>query len=235
MFLSGHGRDLPPLPETLRQVVVWVAAYTVQETGAVLRMALNAARGLQSVPTVPVIVPSGRALEDSGLKLTATRQKLLAAAQRGPFPTATALARAAGVGAGGVRDLIAAGVLTLSEQRAPSMFAAPNPRHMTPRLEPAQANAAQALVDGVGRGFSVTLLDGVTGSGKTEVYLEAVAAALSRGQQVLVLVPEIALTAQSLARFVGRFGVRPAEWHSDIPGKIRRATWAAVADGSAPT
>ncbi len=229
----ANRRDLPPLPEALRQFVTWVAAYTVQETGVVLRMALNAARGLQSVPTVPVIMASGRALEDCRLKVTASRQKLLTAAQRGPFTTATALAKAAGVSPGGVRDLIDAGVLTLSEQRAPSMFETPNPHHGAPRLEPGQAQAARELVDMVGKGFSVTLLEGVTGSGKTEVYLEAVAAALLRGQQVLVLVPEIALTAQSLSRFVGRFGTRPAEWHSDVPGKIRRATWAAVADGSA--
>ena len=95
---------------------------------------------------------------------------------------------------------------------------------MQPRLETAQVNAARTLVDAVGQGFSVTLLDGVTGSGKTEVYLEAVAATLARGQQVLVLVPEIALTSQSLARFVGRFGARPAEWHSDLPGKVRIAS-----------
>ena len=60
-------------------------------------------------------------------------------------------------------------------------------------------------------GFHVTLLDGVTGSGKTEVYFEAIAEAMRRGRQILILMPEIALTAQSLDRFAARFGVRPAD------------------------
>ncbi len=225
--------ELPGLPEPLRKFIDWVAGYTLQPSGAVLRMALNAARGWQGMPSVAAIVPSGLALEHTSLKPTPNRQKLLAAANKGTYETAAALARAAGVSSSGVRDLINAGVLNVVQQAAPSLFAPPNPRHMQPRLEPAQRDAARALVETVGKGFSVTLLDGVTGSGKTEVYLEAVAAALLRGQQVLVLVPEIALTAQSLARFVGRFGVRPAEWHSDLPGKVRRATWASVAEGSA--
>ena len=80
-------------------------------------------------------------------------------------------------------------------------------------------------------GFSVTLIDGVTGSGKTEVYFEAVAETIRRGRQVLILMPEIALTAQFLDRFAERFGVRPAEWHSEIAPRLRARTWQAVADG----
>jgi primosomal protein N' (replication factor Y) len=82
-------------------------------------------------------------------------------------------------------------------------------------------------------GFTVTLLDGVTGSGKTEVYFEAAAAALKRDRQVLILLPEIALTASFLDRFVGRFGTRPAEWHSDVAPRQRRRVWRAVAEGTA--
>ena len=77
----------------------------------------------------------------------------------------------------------------------------------------------------------VTLLDGVTGSGKTEVYFEAVAEAISRGRQSLILMPEIALTAQTLDRFARRFGVRPAEWHSELSPRMRARTWQAVAAG----
>ena len=82
-------------------------------------------------------------------------------------------------------------------------------------------------------GFSVTLLDGVTGAGKTEVYLEAVAEAVEAGRQVLVLLPEIALTAQWLERFRRRFGAAPAEWHSDLSQRQRRIAWRAVAEGEA--
>jgi primosomal protein N' (replication factor Y) len=81
--------------------------------------------------------------------------------------------------------------------------------------------------------FSVTLLDGVTGSGKTEVYLEAVAEAIKAGRQALILLPEIALSAQFLARFERRFGVPPAVWHSDLASRTRRSTWRAVAEGNA--
>ena len=82
-----------------------------------------------------------------------------------------------------------------------------------------------------GGGFSVTLIDGVTGSGKTEVYFEAVAEIVRRGRQALVLMPEIALTAQFLDRFAERFGARPAEWHSQLSPRARARTWAAVAAG----
>ncbi|MCH8184386.1 MAG: primosomal protein N', partial [Proteobacteria bacterium] len=82
--------------------------------------------------------------------------------------------------------------------------------------------------------YSATLLEGVTGSGKTEVYFEAVAQALRQGRESLVLVPEIALTSQWLERFERRFGVRPAEWHSDLGRRERRRVWRAVAEGGAP-
>src|SRR5262249_52847454 len=88
-----------------------------------------------------------------------------------------------------------------------------------------------ALRGRVGDGFSVTLLDGVTGSGKTEVYFEAVAEAIARGRQSVILMPEIALTGQFLDRFAARFGVRPAEWHSELSPRLRSRTWHAVAGG----
>ena len=81
--------------------------------------------------------------------------------------------------------------------------------------------------------FSATLLEGVTGSGKTEVYFEAVAEALRQGRQALVLLPEIALTAQFLDRFAARFGARPAEWHSGLTERQRERVWGAVASGEA--
>src|SRR5205823_14255908 len=81
--------------------------------------------------------------------------------------------------------------------------------------------------------FRVALLDGVTGSGKTEVYFEAVAQVLRRGQQALILMPEIALTGQFLDRFSARFGVRPHEWHSELTPRTRARNWSAVASGDA--
>ena len=112
-------------------------------------------------------------------------------------------------------------------------FAAPDPDHPGSVLSPAQEEAAAELVAAAAGGFSVTLLDGVTGAGKTEVYLEAIAACVRQGRQALVLLPEIALSAQWLERFERRFGVAPALWHSDLTPRTRRVTWEAVAEGAA--
>jgi len=77
----------------------------------------------------------------------------------------------------------------------------------------------------------VSLLDGVTGSGKTEVYFEAVARTLAAGHQALIMLPEIALTSQFLDRFERRFGVKPVEWHSALPAAERGRIWRGVAKG----
>jgi primosomal protein N' (replication factor Y) len=114
------------------------------------------------------------------------------------------------------------------------IFHPPDPALPGPALSQAQAHAAVALRASVAaEHFSVTLLDGVTGSGKTEVYLEAVAEALARGKQALVLLPEIALSVQFLERFSARFGAAPAVWHSELTPATRRATFKAVAEGQA--
>src|SRR5204863_2782546 len=101
-----------------------------------------------------------------------------------------------------------------------------------PDLRPVQHAAAESMRATVAKGgFSATLLDGVTGSGKTQVYFEAIAENIRRGRQSLVLMPEIALTGQFLDRFAERFGVRPAEWHSQLSPRLRARTWTAVATG----
>jgi len=229
-----HRLELPGLPAVLRKFIDWVAGYTLQPAGAVLRMTLNPARRWPQAKVATAIVASGKTLLEAGLKPTPARQKLLAvAAAKGPFETAAALSREAGVSSGIIKDMITGGALALIEAKPASPFDTPLPDHSAPKLEPAQEQAAATLRAKVEHGFSVTVLDGVTGSGKTEVYLEAVAAALKAGKQVLVLVPEIALTAQSLARFEARFGAEPAEWHSDLTYKARRETWHGAATGAA--
>ena len=82
------------------------------------------------------------------------------------------------------------------------------------------------------RGYGTTLLRGVTGSGKTEVYLEAVAEGLRQGRQALVLLPEIALSAEFLTRVEARFGAKPAEWHSGVTMTERRRAWKMVGEGA---
>ncbi|CAN0552452.1 unnamed protein product, partial [Laminaria digitata] len=127
-----------------------------------------------------------------------------------------------------------AGALEKIAVPPPPPFEAPDLARPGPSLSEAQENASAQLREKIAAAeFSVTLLDGVTGSGKTEVYFEAVAAALSAKRQVLVLLPEIALTPQWLSRFEERFGVAPAVWHSDLSQVQRRTNWRAVATGNA--
>lgn len=223
-------RDVPPLSAGLRAVIDWVASYTLAAPGSVLRMAMSVPAALEPPRPRAVVV---RGEGDPG-RLTPQRKAVLAALDSvGSVPQAE-LARAAGVGSSVVRGLIDAGALNLVAQTAAREWPVPDADRAGPALSAAQAEAAHVLTAQARESqTTVTLLDGVTGAGKTEVYFEAVAAALQAGRQVLVMLPEISLGAQWLARFEARFGVTPAEWHSDLRQSQRRETWRAVADGRA--
>src|SRR5262249_24014663 len=142
------------------------------------------------------------------------------------------VAEEAGVSSGVVDGLVDEGTLESLVLPPDPVARAPDPDFLLPDFTPAQRGAADALRETMARGgYHVTLLDGVTGAGKTRVYFEAVAEIVRRGKQALVLVPEIALTTQFLDRFAERFGVRPAEWHSQLSQRLRARTWNAVAKG----
>jgi len=224
-------KDLPRLPVSLLTFIDWMADYTLQPKGVILRMALRGARGLK--PKAPETELVSASTLPPGVKMTEARGKIMSALGKGAAPNPTQLAKRAGVSASVVKGLIEAGAIETRIAETSALFDAPDPHRQGVTLEPEQQRAAATLSGAVGRGFSVSLLEGVTGSGKTEVYFEPVAAALKAGQQVLVLVPEISLTAQWLDRFRSRFGVDPAVWHSEVTGKQRRETWRAVAEGSA--
>jgi primosomal protein N' (replication factor Y) len=167
-------------------------------------------------------------------RMTGARTRVLKVLADGLSLPAATIAELAAVSSGVVRGLAQQG--TLREVRLPAEMAVPepDPRRQGAVLSEDQARAAAELRAKVeAGGFSTTLLDGVTGAGKTEVYFEAVAAALLQGRQVLVLVPEIGLTAQWLERFENRFGAAPLAWHSDLGTARRRLTWRAVAQGRA--
>ena len=223
--------DCPPMPESLRTLVDWVARYTLSPRGAVLRMAMSIPEALEPAPP-----RAGYAIADPmpEFRMTAARGRVLEVASGGPAWGATELAREAGVGTGVVRGLADAGALLRVALPADAgHIVAPDSQQPGPALSAEQAAAAAALRDAGMAGYSVTLLDGVTGAGKTEVYFEAVAAALDAGRQVLVLLPEIALTGQWLARFEDRFGAPPDAWHSDLSRGARRRCWRRVAEGRA--
>jgi len=223
--------DLPPLPAISRRLVDWVAAYTLSASGAVLRMVMSVPKALEPPPSRLgyVLAP----VAPAELRDSAARRKVLEVAGDGEARPAAELARAAGVGAAVVKGLAEAGALLPVALAAGRTQPVPDPDSPGPILSEGQAAAAQALVASLDGGFSVTLLEGVTGSGKTEVYFESIAACLRQGKQALVLLPEIALSAQFLARFEQRFGCPPATWHSEIGEARRRDLWRAVARGEA--
>ena len=154
-------------------------------------------------------------------RMTPARARVLAAANNGLTWVKSSLAEAAGVSPGVIDGLVDSGALIA--EPLPDWHDIPlDLTRERATLTKEQAEAARELLANTSDGFSVSLLDGVTGSGKTEVYFEAIAAALSRGKQVLVLMPEIALTSQFIARCEERFGARPAEWHSGVSAPLAR-------------
>ncbi|WP_109516294.1 primosomal protein N' [Teichococcus aestuarii] len=232
---------VPPMTASLRRFVEWVAAYTLSPPGAVLRMAMSSPSALEPPAQKAgwrLAAAGRRAAQGQGQgegRLTEARRRVLDAMEPGEVYTAATLAAEAGVSAGVVRGMAGAGLLEPALLPAGAEFPRPNPAHPGPTLGTEQGQVAAALREATAaRAFGVTLLTGVTGSGKTEVYLEAVAECLEQGRQALVLLPEIALSTQWLERFERRFGGPPALWHSELGSRLRRDTWRAVAEGRAP-
>lgn len=219
--------EVPPLPEPMMRFVDWLAAYTMTAPGLVLRMVLRVPRALEPFTAKTAYVTA----DDWPGKMTAARQRVQAFVSDGLMHFKPEIMAEAGVSASVINGLAAGG--GLREVAAPAVdFPRPDPDHPGPALSAEQAQAAAMLCQAAASGESpVSLLDGVTGSGKTQVYFEAAAAALRAGRQVLILVPEIGLTVQFLERFEARFGCQPAVWHSDITQAQRRDVWRGVATG----
>jgi len=217
--------DYPPLKPELRQFVDWVAQYTLASRGMVLRMALRMGDLGPARQRVGV-----RLAGPQPVRMTPARARVLRALADGFTHVKGDAAREAGVSPGVIDGLIDEGTLESVVLPPEPLMRAPDPDFRKPDFSLGQLAAADALRLTVNQGgYTVTLLDGVTGSGKTEVYFEAVAENIRRGHQTLILMPEIALTAGFLDRFAARFGVRPAEWHSQLPPRRRARTWEAVA------
>ncbi|NVK33031.1 MAG: primosomal protein N' [Rhodobacteraceae bacterium] len=220
---------VPPLADDLRKFVDWVANWTLAAPGMVLRMVLRSEEALEEEPPLAGI---RRVEGHEPDRMTAARQKILQVLEEGVSGTKSTVAAAAGVSASVVDGLLQQGVLeTISLPAAPPPPLPQLDFHKV-TLTPRQADVTKGLLDCLDKGSSVALIDGVTGSGKTEVYFEAIAEVLRQNKQALVLLPEIALTEQFLRRFEKRFGVFPAEWHSEITTKNRERTWRGVASGS---
>lgn len=223
-----HVFDCPPLDATMRRFIDWVADYTISPPGLVARMVLRAPVAFDPEPHVEGLRATG-ALPP---RMTPTRQRVLDTLEQSPEWTRSGLANASGVAVSVVDGLLKVGALEPVSLPPHPAVPAPDTAHGRAELTPDQREAADRLIAPVeAGGFSVSLLEGVTGSGKTEVYFEAVARALDKGRQVLILLPEIALTQSFIDRFHQRFGAEPAQWHSDVPPRMREKVWRQVAEG----
>jgi primosomal protein N' (replication factor Y) len=220
--------DCPPIGKEIRRFVDWIAAYTLSAPGMVARMILRAPEAFDPEPWIEGLIKTDAEPD----RMTAARSRVLEMAADGLAWTRSGLAHAAGVSSTVIDGLKAQGVFETAMIPPRPVVAAPDPGFAAAALTRDQELAAASLRESAAKGeFGVTLIDGVTGSGKTEVYFEAVAAALDKGKQVLILLPEIALTQAFLERFQDRFGAKPAEWHSDLAPRMREKVWRQVAEG----
>jgi primosomal protein N' (replication factor Y) (superfamily II helicase) len=223
--------DAPALPDALRQLVDWVAWYTLSPRGSVLALALKAPEPDGPAERIRMGV---RLVGPPPERMTPARLRVLAAAQGGLLHAKAALAEMASVSTGVIDSLVDEGTLEAVAMLPDPVAPMPDPEFGVPVLSDDQEMASASLRQMVAaRAFSVALLEGVTGSGKTEVYFEAVAEAIRQGRQSLIMMPEIALTAQFVDRFTARFGVKPALWHSGVSGRKRERLHAALASGEA--
>jgi primosomal protein N' (replication factor Y) len=223
--------DVPPLPPISLRFAEWMARYTLSPLGMVVRLMMGSSAVFE--PGKPRFGVRRNETVAEPTRMTPARRNALQVAADGLVRVKASLAAEAGCSTGVIDGLVAAGALVevaIPERR----FPAANPGHAEVDFEGAQSAAADAMRAAVDAGcFSVTLLDGVTGSGKTEVYFEAVARVLEKGHQALILLPEIALTSQFMDRFAQRFGCQPVEWHSALSSAERARAWRAAATGEA--
>jgi len=220
--------DVPPLAAPLRRLCEWTADYYLSPLASVLRMVLPSSAALDGPRQLVEYRPTGLVPD----RLTPLREKALAALE-GRQGTIRELAAHAEVSDAVLRGLVNAGAIEAVAIDADRPLPSPDPDFAPPGLNEDQRDAAESLASAVGEGFDPVLLDGVTGSGKTEVYFEAIAQCLRRKMQALVLLPEIALTEPFLNRFEARFGCTPVAWHSDLRSSQRRRAWRGIASGEA--
>ncbi|MFK4871068.1 primosomal protein N' [Novosphingobium sp. ZW T3_23] len=220
---------VPPLPKRLRRLIEWTADYYCAALSSVARMALGSMAALRGGGTTTEYRLTGQ----EPARLTPQRAAALDALQN-EQASIKELAELASVSEGVLRGMVGAGLLEPVAVDLDRRYPPARPEHAQPTLSEGQQHAADIFVEAVKtRKFAPFLLDGVTGSGKTETYFEAVAEALRMGRQVLVLLPEIALTENFLRRFEHRFGVPPILWHSSLKSSERRRAWRAIVAGEA--
>jgi len=224
--------DVPPMRDEMRSFLIRAADYTLTPLPAMLRLATRAP-GLGDAVSMRKVYRLGKTTPD---RMTEARARVLGVLRDygGLSFTLGELADMAGVGTSVVKGLVTLGAVVEEEAPRDTPYPRLDPDYGGKALSDGQARGAAVLCEAVRtESYGATLLRGVTGSGKTEVYLEAVAETLRMGRQALVLLPEIALSGEFIARVEERFGMRPAEWHSGVTMTERRRCWRMVAQGDA--
>ncbi|SHG87783.1 replication restart DNA helicase PriA [Cognatiyoonia sediminum] len=224
--------DVPPMREEMAEFLMRAADYTLTPMSAMLRLATRAP-GLGDAPSMRKVYRLGDQEPD---RITPAREKVLGVLRDfgGLSFTLKEVAEMAGVGTSVVKGLVKLGAVREEDTPRDMPYPQLEPDYGGKELTEDQARVSDALKEGIRSGaYGTTLLKGVTGSGKTEVYLEAVAECLRQGRQALVLLPEIALTGEFLTRVEARFGMKPAEWHSGVTMNERRRCWKMVGQGAA--
>ncbi|PID36759.1 MAG: primosomal protein N' [Rhodobacterales bacterium] len=224
--------DVAPMRAEMAEFLTRAGEYTLTPMNKMLRLATRVP-GLLDGPGMRKVYRRGGAVPE---RMTDARRRVMDALEEyGALSfTLSELAQLAGVSTSVVKGLVQAGAVREEEAPRDVPFPPLDPDRPGKVLTDDQQSAARQLRDGVRSGrYGATLLRGVTGSGKTEVYLEAVAECLRAGRQALVLLPEIALTTEFVARVEARFGARPAEWHSGVTMTERRRIWKMVGVGGA--
>ncbi len=220
---------VPPISAPLRRLIEWTADYYCAPMASVARMVVGSGGAIRGPTSITEYRLSGSQPE----RMTPKRELAMAALE-GEQGVIRELAEIAGVSDGVLRGLVNQGVLEPIAMDIDRPYPRADAGHATVELNADQCAVAQRMSDAVtARRFAPFLLDGVTGSGKTETYFEPMAAALEAGRQVLVLLPEIALTQAFLGRFAARFGAPPVVWHSALRSTERRRAWRAIAHGTA--
>ncbi|MEG8099227.1 primosomal protein N' [Candidatus Liberibacter brunswickensis] len=218
--------DCPPLSRHMCEFIKWVSKYTCSSLGLVARMVVSSLSETEKVE---------EKIQFTGILPrinTEARLRVLNEIKDGSIWRIKDLIRVAQVSSNVINRLKGQGVIKQIFEVIPPIVDAPNLHLSSPRLDEKQQEVVEKIVPLCDKGFSVSLISGITGSGKTEVYLEIVAASLHLGKQILILLPEISLTSAILDRFYNRFGVKPVEWHSSLPVNMREKIWRQIARGS---
>ncbi len=222
--------DMRPLSKGLVKFINWTCDYYISPKGMGLRLVMNVPEAIGQVGQIAAVKIGNTKLERS----TKARENILEIARSGKAFRKSELAKLAGVSLGVIDGLLKVGALMPTSLPKFKAFIRPKVDHNLADLAEDQSTSAQAICQAVKAAkFDCFLLDGVTGSGKTEVYFAAIAAAIEQDKQAVILLPEIALTVDFLQRFKGRFGVEPAAWHSGLAKGARERVWRAVASGDA--